>query len=166
MNAKIYNGNIQPNHKEYKIWVNDEGIIKTWNGTKWVEQSGTSDDNGSGSGTGGEGDSNIEYLDVSGVSPGLRAALVQNCIYLKGFIEQYGMYVTGTTYYSYNAIKGDVDDISQIAIALKDGIIISTGSAISSQTFEENVKQNVGVTQEQLDTIPRITKEEFYNLEA
>lgn len=76
------------------------------------------------------------------------------------------MYVTGTTYYSYNAIKGDVDDISQIAIALKDGIIISTGSAISSQTFEENVKQNVGVTQEQLDTIPRITKEEFYNLEA
>lgn len=76
MNAKIYNGNIQPNHKEYKIWVNDEGIIKTWNGTKWVEQSGTSDDNGSGSGTGGEGDSNIEYLDVSGVSPGLRAALV------------------------------------------------------------------------------------------
>ena len=37
MNAKIYNGNIQPNHKEYKIWVNDEGIIKTWNGTEWVE---------------------------------------------------------------------------------------------------------------------------------
>ena len=51
MNAKIYNGNIQPNHKEYKIWVNDEGIIKTWNGTEWVEQSGTGDDNeGSGGG--------------------------------------------------------------------------------------------------------------------
>lgn len=37
MNAKIYNGNVQPNHKEYKIWVNDEGIIKTWNGTEWIE---------------------------------------------------------------------------------------------------------------------------------
>ena len=48
MNAKMYNGNIQPNHKEYKIWVNDEGIIKTWNGTKWVEQIGTGDDNGGG----------------------------------------------------------------------------------------------------------------------
>ena len=49
MNAKIYNGNIQPNHKEYKIWVNNEGIIKTWNGTKWVGQIGTSDDNEGGS---------------------------------------------------------------------------------------------------------------------
>lgn len=37
MNAKIYNGNVQPNPKEFKIWVNDEGVIKTWNGIKWVE---------------------------------------------------------------------------------------------------------------------------------
>lgn len=42
MNAKIYTGNIQPNPKEYKIWVNDEGVIKTWNGTEWIEQSGES----------------------------------------------------------------------------------------------------------------------------
>lgn len=49
MNAKIYNGNVQPNHKEYKIWVNDEGIIKTWNGTEWIEQSGGSGESGSGS---------------------------------------------------------------------------------------------------------------------
>ena len=47
MNAKIYNGNVQPNPKEFKIWVNDEGVIKTWNGTEWIEQSG-----GSGSGNG------------------------------------------------------------------------------------------------------------------
>lgn len=42
MNAKIYTGNIQPNPKEYKVWVNDEGVIKTWNGTEWIEQSGES----------------------------------------------------------------------------------------------------------------------------
>ena len=58
MNAKIYNGNVQPNHKEYKIWVNDEGIIKTWNGTEWIEQSG-----GSGNGS-GESDEWM-YLDMS-----------------------------------------------------------------------------------------------------
>lgn len=53
MNAKIYNGNVQPNHKEYKIWVNDEGVIKTWNGTEWIEQSGGSGESGgSGSGSG------------------------------------------------------------------------------------------------------------------
>ena len=54
MNAKIYNGNIQPNHKEYKIWVDDDGIIKTWNGTEWVEQSGTGDDNEGSGGSGSE----------------------------------------------------------------------------------------------------------------
>ena len=37
MNAKIYKGNVQPNPKEFKRWVNDEGTIRTWNGTEWVE---------------------------------------------------------------------------------------------------------------------------------
>ena len=57
MNAKIYNGNVQPNHKEYKIWVNDEGIIKTWNGTEWIEQSG-------GSGSGSSDDVKWEYYKI------------------------------------------------------------------------------------------------------
>lgn len=35
MNSKIYYGNTQPNSKEFKIWVNDEGVIKTWDGNKW-----------------------------------------------------------------------------------------------------------------------------------
>lgn len=60
MNAKIYNGNVQPNHKEYKIWVNDEGIIKTWNGTEWVEQSGGSD-----SGSGNESGDQFSYYRVN-----------------------------------------------------------------------------------------------------
>ena len=42
MNANIYTGNVQPNHKEFKIWVNDEGVIKTWNGTEWIEYGGGS----------------------------------------------------------------------------------------------------------------------------
>lgn len=62
MNAKIYNGNVQPNPKEFKIWVNDEGIIKTWNGTKWIEQSGGSGESG-GSGSGSEG-SKYEFVDL------------------------------------------------------------------------------------------------------
>lgn len=62
MNAKIYNGNVQPNPKEYKIWVNDEGIIKTWNGTEWIEQSGGSgESDGSGSGS---GDDNFVYYKL------------------------------------------------------------------------------------------------------
>lgn len=60
MNAKIYNGNIQPNPKEYKIWVNDEGTIKTWNGTEWIESASSG-----GSGSGGE--NRIVYTDITKV---------------------------------------------------------------------------------------------------
>lgn len=52
MNAKIYNGNVQPNPKEYKIWVNDEGTIKTWNGTEWIENTAGGGGSGSGSSDG------------------------------------------------------------------------------------------------------------------
>ena len=62
MNAKIYNGNVQPNPKEYKIWVNDEGIIKTWNGTEWIEQSGTSSgESGSSDNESSSGDDHVIY---------------------------------------------------------------------------------------------------------
>ena len=65
MNAKIYNGNVQPNPKEFKIWVNDEGIIKTWNGTEWIEQSGGSGESGgSGSGSGSE-ESIVKYYEIN-----------------------------------------------------------------------------------------------------
>lgn len=47
MNAKIYTGNIQPNPKEYKVWVNDEGVIKTWNGEGYKPIEGDSDGNDS-----------------------------------------------------------------------------------------------------------------------
>ena len=42
MNAKIYTGNIQPNPKEYKVWVNDEGTIQTWDGKEWNQTSDSS----------------------------------------------------------------------------------------------------------------------------
>lgn len=37
---KIFYGDIQPNHKEHKIWINSKGIIKTYDSTKgkWIEQ--------------------------------------------------------------------------------------------------------------------------------
>lgn len=31
---KIFYGDIQPNHKEHKIWINSKGIIKTYNRNK------------------------------------------------------------------------------------------------------------------------------------
>ena len=35
MSSKIYYGKIQPNSKEYKIWVDVKGVIRTFDGQKW-----------------------------------------------------------------------------------------------------------------------------------
>ena len=61
MNSKIYNGNVQPNPKEFKIWVDDEGTIRTWNGTEWIE---AASGGGSGNGSGESNVSKIEFIDL------------------------------------------------------------------------------------------------------
>lgn len=42
MNAKIYTGDVQPNAKEYKIWIDSKGSIKTYDTTQgtWSEVKG------------------------------------------------------------------------------------------------------------------------------
>lgn len=92
MNAKIYNGNIQPNPKEFKIWVNDEGTIKTWNGTKWVESAASSGGSGSGSGSGDSnwicvinGDLNDDNYNITASAVGIALAqmtIVQGAAYM------------------------------------------------------------------------------------
>ena len=37
MSSKVYVGDVQPNHKEFKIWVANDGTVKTFNGTKWQQ---------------------------------------------------------------------------------------------------------------------------------
>lgn len=50
MNSKIYIGNVQPNPKEFKVWIDDEGVIKTFDGQKWNKIEGGSSNEGDGSG--------------------------------------------------------------------------------------------------------------------
>ena len=50
MNNNVYKGSVQPNPKEYSVWVDSKGVIKTWNGTEWIEQSGTSNNGGNSGG--------------------------------------------------------------------------------------------------------------------
>lgn len=52
MNNNIYKGSIQPNPKEYKIWIDDNNEIKVWNGGQWNLSSGSSSGAGSGAATG------------------------------------------------------------------------------------------------------------------
>lgn len=40
MNNNIYKGDVQPNPKEYSVWVDSKGIIKTFDGNAWKVSSG------------------------------------------------------------------------------------------------------------------------------
>lgn len=75
MNAKIYTGNIQPNPKEYKVWVNDEGVIKTWNGEGYKPIEGDG---------GGSNDDDFIYIDGNKLTP-----LDENGI---NIVEMLGLY--------------------------------------------------------------------------
>lgn len=35
--SKVKFGKTQPNPKEYKMWIDDDGVIKTFDGVKWDE---------------------------------------------------------------------------------------------------------------------------------
>lgn len=110
MNAKIYTGNVQPNPKEYKVWVNDEGVIKTYNGETWVEQSGASSGDGDGNGSGNEGENKFGMIYLS------KAA----------FFEAIGMEMPDDM---------SSEEFSQIAL----GLITSFGCVIFRETNINNV---------------------------
>ena len=40
MNNNVYKGDVQPNHKEYSVWVDSKGVIKTFDGNEWKVASG------------------------------------------------------------------------------------------------------------------------------
>lgn len=159
MNAKIYNGNVQPNPKEFKVWVNDEGLIKTWNGTEWVEQSGGSGESG-GSGNGSGDISTIEYLDVSGLdkTDSSIKLMIQLSISVKVSTE-YGNMIAPL---AYTTVFKDLDTMihNTSAICINNSLIVDDG--MGDVTVGETVKQ----IYPNIDAIPRITKEQFYNLEA
>ena len=157
MNAKIYNGNVQPNHKEYKIWVNDEGVIKTWNGTEWIEQSG-----GSGSGSGEA--STIEYLDVSEMTDEMSNKKLSLIFlsYLTKYVNNNIVTISGGGSLFVVANNNDAQLNGVVAIAIDfNAKIVLEGNTF--KTILEYLSDSF--SQEELDSIPRITKEEFYNLD-
>ena len=164
MNAKIYNGNVQPNHKEYKIWVNDEGIIKTWNGTEWIEQSGGSGESG-GSGSGsGDSDFALYYQTELGSSNNL--GIVSGAMIMKGFPCVMKM-ITDTacaygTPHTFNPKTSITSGTVQIQFIRVHTAVDETFATYPFYTDNE-IKSALGGL---LDALTPITKEQFYNLEA
>ena len=161
MNANIYNGNIQPNHKEYKIWVNDEGIIKTWNGIEWIEQSGTSDDNGGGSGSGGS--DSWKYVDITDYTSEEKEMIFQILpllVRLKVSDNQNIVMCGSGLYY------GGIDYVNMVnAIAFDVSAKMTLGDGYDFATIREayDFMVKINVIPIPFDELAFITKEEFYS---
>ena len=179
MNAKIYNGNVQPNHKEYKIWVNDEGIIKTWNGTEWIEQSGGSGESG-GSGNGsGSGESIIQYYKFK---PDLLQGDPLDIEIASMFVFQNDacsvkIKAPETMIVSYSAFQEVADNLSElIAFSFSPQTLYTTNRNKEvvfryCKTIEEfvsfiNETLSINYTIDAITNFESITESEFYNLEA
>lgn len=168
MNAKIYNGNVQPNHKEYKIWVNDEGAIKTWNGTEWIEQSGGSGESGGGGSNSGDsgssGDKLIYYEVTDGTavdSPDYQT--VQSvAASVKILIEGVG-YIFGKFWRSDASGDNEIPYLKAFAFAPIDVDVEADNQKVYTnfQDFE-TVCQNMDIPFEQI-VKRRITAEEYWN---
>lgn len=164
MNAKIYNGNVQPNPKEYKIWVNDEGIIKTWNGTEWIESasSGGSDDNNS-----------FEYIEISGISYDSNlydpfVALSHLCKF--DFNDKVEILPGGLVANLLSVLGSGVHELRNgrtfVMINLNEKITSNgTFLPLGTHTIKDFIIDVVNIPEETLNSLSRITKEEFYSLD-
>lgn len=153
MNAKIYNGNVQPNHKEYKIWVNNEGVIKTWNGTEWIEQSGESG--------GTSSKYTPKYYDVSKLPDEFYEQL--------GFASSVKLMSDGNITICPIALSGSLTDDTVIACSFCPAYLEINGNYKFVSSMKELFYIIAGENDEEVDKFisyfTEITEEEYYKID-
>lgn len=119
------------------------------------------EDAGSG-GNGSDEDSNIEYLDITNVSS-YKELLLQYSF--RACVISDDVKMNATSFAVYNTI---IDLISYKSLYIQTDFKSKVYGIQSGQTFNLTIMEVLNmanITQEQLDAIPRITKEQFYSLE-
>lgn len=116
--------------------------------------------------SGGGGDSTIEYFDFSGgLNERWATFLIGSCIEVKGDPTLNGQSVKVIAPANvYKTLTGELLSIRQASIGFSMPIIISAGGQTQTATVADFLIQQ-GATQEKLDALPRITKEQFYSLD-
>lgn len=158
MNAKIYKGNVQPNPKEFKIWVNDEGTIRTWNGTEWVEATAGE---GGGSGNGSGTEIKWEYYRIIGDydnSELIRPAVA--CSQYAHHIDEYDDFISSDA--------DIVSAITEIACTNIPFIFKSNNveAIIDKGSWKLNFCEFQDIDEEYFNsTFSPITKDEFFTIE-
>lgn len=156
---KVVYSNIQPNTKEAGIWVNtNDGNIKIERDGKWIDD-------------GSNEVSTVEYLDLRGYD-------VMNDDSKWSIFRLYSILCnvtmnntysacipTGTLFQVTSAPNSDFNVLACIIdFNIKTNVFLG-----ELQTINEYFTKGLGdmsFTQEELDAIPRITKEQFYSLES
>lgn len=162
--TKVITSNIQPNPKEAEIWakINKDGSreVKQYNNsTGKFECCG-------GSGSGSSDGIEYTYFDLRNYNLGendsiylLNLLLCSSLLYLPQTdnnppgVFTYGM----LSFYS-------ADALNALGVAIDESMTITIPGSETLTTVKELLIS--GITEEKYNAIPRITKEEFYNLEA
>lgn len=158
---KIIESSEAPKDKNV-LWVNGDKLLAMVKG-KWTPVGGGSSDNvqsgGGESGGGGSVGCNIEYLDVSNETYILDLIGLQS-IECKGISD--AISIVAPTAAVRLLVEGAGVKITQIKVDWDVTVIKNIGGEIIRTTVLESVLNQV--SQDELDNIPRITKEEFYTL--
>lgn len=115
-------------------------------------------DNG---GSGGGSASSVEYLDLSNVGIFEINALATAMLECKGISDRMSIVAPAVNVQPFIEALGIT--ITQAKVDFNTPIVMIQGGAVVKQTALEKIL-SAGITQDQLDAIPRITEEEFYTL--
>ena len=132
------------------------------NGAEGLHKRGGASSGGS---SGGEG--NVEYLDISNLDNANKVNLVVKSNIIK--IEKYGAIMCTTPTMVLDPMSGSIGEIldyyanATIAVCIDFNLV---NKYPDGEFTNKELLLGYEFTQEELDAIPRITKEEFYNLEA
>ena len=117
-------------------------------------------------GGGGASESSIEYLDMTNVqSESWMTYLLASTLFVKQWMTL-GQDTINTVFPTVlsQVMAGNLLGVNQFAIDFKAPIVVSKDGMAQTMTVADFIIQQ-GATQEKLDAIPRLTKEEFYSLE-
>lgn len=156
LNKKTYVGDIEPNPKEFGIWVKQDGTAKVYDyiNNEWK---GGSSDNGGDS-------SSIEYLDITNAASH-KEVLLQHSLQANVNSAELKMIAPSLAVYGMlNDLNGNYTSL-YIEIDFNSKIYAIQGVEKMEYPIGEYLAM-AGISQSKLDAIPRITKEQFYNLEA
>jgi hypothetical protein len=115
------------------------------------------------SGEGGGSASSVEYLDVTKLDEDMRFSLINSSSLVKWKNPYSGDVCIYPVLFARNEAYDLYQEVEAIAIDFS-AIVSATGDSLGS--IKELISRDNGYSLEMLDSIPRITEAEFYNLNA